>query len=431
MSVYVIDQIMGSYKTTWAIQYMCKYLSSPDNQNHFIYVTPFLTEVDRIIKETAKLGQHFYTPQNNGSGKLHSLKQLIRMNKNISSTHQLFKLYDQETVDLLAQNHYILIMDEALDVIQPYTFKKDDKMLLMDAKWISVDDSSRVVWHKEDVYAEPETYTGKFTSEQEYDYCGSFEEFRSLAKKGRLYLLDNKCFIVEFSPDVFQAFKDVYVMTYLFEGSVMKSYFDYNHIEYTKKSIDFSCPENLRLIEYRPSEVSRYRDLITLYSNDTFKSSAPQKSTVLSKTFFNNSRNNLDFIKQTKRNMENFYKNITKSSTSYFMWGSFIDAEKYLSSKNNKNDFVEFNCRATNQYRNKRDLCYAANVYPHTYIERFLNLKGTSLNRDLYALCVMIQWVWRSRIRDGKSIRLYIPADRMYKIFLDWINTKSETFRFS
>ena len=44
MNITVIDSIMGSGKTTWAIDYMNK---APADQK-FIYITPFLNEVDRI-----------------------------------------------------------------------------------------------------------------------------------------------------------------------------------------------------------------------------------------------------------------------------------------------------------------------------------------------------------------------------------------------
>lgn len=54
MIVKVIDAICGAGKTSYAIQYM--------NQNTdklFIYVTPFLTEVERINEQTT---QEFFEP---------------------------------------------------------------------------------------------------------------------------------------------------------------------------------------------------------------------------------------------------------------------------------------------------------------------------------------------------------------------------------
>lgn len=41
---------------------------------------------------------------------------------------------------------------------------------------------------------------------------------------------------------------------------------------------------------------------------------------------------------------------------------------------------------------------------------------------DDYALSEMIQWVWRSAIRDGKEIWVYIPSRRMRELFQNWLN---------
>jgi Zn-dependent alcohol dehydrogenase len=41
--IKIIDSIMGSGKTSYAIQKMIE-----DTQNNYIYITPFLTEVQRI-----------------------------------------------------------------------------------------------------------------------------------------------------------------------------------------------------------------------------------------------------------------------------------------------------------------------------------------------------------------------------------------------
>lgn len=45
MKIKIIDSIMGSGKTSAAINYMNK-----DYQKKFIYITPYLDEVDRLVK---------------------------------------------------------------------------------------------------------------------------------------------------------------------------------------------------------------------------------------------------------------------------------------------------------------------------------------------------------------------------------------------
>jgi hypothetical protein len=34
----------------------------------------------------------------------------------------------------------------------------------------------------------------------------------------------------------------------------------------------------------------------------------------------------------------------------------------------------------------------------------------------------MIQFIWRSAIRDGKPIHLFVPSERMRTLLKDWMN---------
>lgn len=65
--ITVIDSIMGSGKTSWAIQHV----NEADYCNdRFLYITPFLDEVKRIMDKT---DVDFFQPQNRGKGKLNNI----------------------------------------------------------------------------------------------------------------------------------------------------------------------------------------------------------------------------------------------------------------------------------------------------------------------------------------------------------------------
>ena len=38
----------------------------------------------------------------------------------------------------------------------------------------------------------------------------------------------------------------------------------------------------------------------------------------------------------------------------------------------------------------------------------------------------MLQWIWRSAIRDGKPINAYIPSKRMRELLINWMNDFEE-----
>ena len=68
--ITIIDSIMGSGKTTWSIDKM-----NNDIENNYIYITPYLTEIQRIKQQVTN--KKFYEPINLGNGKqdnLHDLK---------------------------------------------------------------------------------------------------------------------------------------------------------------------------------------------------------------------------------------------------------------------------------------------------------------------------------------------------------------------
>ena len=43
------------------------------------------------------------------------------------------------------------------------------------------------------------------------------------------------------------------------------------------------------------------------------------------------------------------------------------------------------------------------------------------MEENEYALGEMIQWIWRSAIRDGKEIWIYVPSRRMRELLKQWL----------
>ena len=94
--VNIVDAIMGVGKTTSAINYINK--SNPDVK--FLYITPYLTEIERIIKNCPL--KNFKEPKSYGT-KLNGIKLLFKKGENIVSTHSLFSLFDEEIIDLATE----------------------------------------------------------------------------------------------------------------------------------------------------------------------------------------------------------------------------------------------------------------------------------------------------------------------------------------
>ena len=69
--ITVVDNIMAAGKTSWSIEHI-----NNTPENNYLYITPFLNEVQRIITGVVR---PFVEPINKGSGKLDSLNQYLSL----------------------------------------------------------------------------------------------------------------------------------------------------------------------------------------------------------------------------------------------------------------------------------------------------------------------------------------------------------------
>lgn len=72
----------------------------------------------------------------------------------------------------------------------------------------------------------------------------------------------------------------------------------------------------------------------------------------------------------------------------------------------------------TDNWRQKRD-DLAGN--PNANVARFLGCDNKK-HADAYAVAEMIQFIWRSRIRDRKPITLYMPCPKMRRLWARWLD---------
>lgn len=66
-------------------------------------------------------------------------------------------------------------------------------------------------------------------------------------------------------------------------------------------------------------------------------------------------------------------------------------------------------------------IAYLANRFADPNLTKFFATRDVSVDSNTIALSEMLQWIWRSAIRDGQPINLYVPSRRMRKLLTDWI----------
>lgn len=400
--VHVVDMIMGSGKSSAAINYMNR-----NKGKKFLFITPFLTEVERVTQSCPDL--HFVQPEaKNGRGKLRNIKTLLSKGFNIVSTHALFRLFTTEIIDICRAKNYTLIMDEVSDVVEPYEVTDDDmEIILRDLAY--VDEESNLLRWREDKL----DYKGKYNDIKEK------VNMQSLAMYGR----SRKDIVLWLMPvQSFNAFKEVFILTYLFEGQIQRYYYDFFQLPYdylyvkgdTLAEYEFTREEQAQRIKYD------YKSLIHICDNKKLNQIGDLKSD-LSKNWFQRNRDNNVVIPQLQKNIFNFFHNIQKSSVNNNIWTTFKDYQKQLSGKGYAKGFLPSNSRATNAYKDRTCVAYCLNKYISAVVKTFFDSKGIQTDEDTYAVSEMLQFIWRSAIREGNEIWVYIPSSRMRELLVKWI----------
>lgn len=413
--IKIVDSLMGSGKTSWAIQYM----NQAPVDKKFIYITPFNNEVERIINS---VGRDFFQPEKVKGKKLNGLKLLTSNGKNIVATHELFKRMDKELIELIEMQRYTLILDEVLDVIEQVDITKNDIQVLLNAKTqskeqlISINDKGYVKWNEDD-YSD-----------------GRFTDIRNIARANNLMIYENTSMYRLFPVSVFQAFEEVFVLTYMFNGQLQRYYFDLFNLQYKFYSVG-SVNNKYTLVDYIPLRKENRQHLKELMNIHYPKRTDKKDLNSIGEGRYTLSKKNLgklcaieDQRKVLQANAFNYYHNKLKVPTDEVMWTTFKDYEKKLCPKNLKKQFVEVTARATNDYANKSTCIYIANRYMNPITERFFTSKGVKVDEDLFALSELLQWIFRSRIRKGQPINLYIPSKRMRTLLEKYLENQDISY---
>lgn len=428
--VKIVDAIMGSGKTTGMFNHMRKsHIDTPDKR--FLYVSLFLSEVGdgksgreapvegRIHKELPEM--KFCMPKSLGQGKKENIKDLIRAGKNISTTHESFKAFDKECIQLMTDGGYTLIIDEALDCISQYDqLDVDSVELLSVGGWMTVEEDGKLVWSGNEVTTKNPYYA-----------------IMKLCETESLYKYKDNILVWEYPPLLLKELDDVYVMSYLFEGSIMSSWMKKNNILYKY------LPHNV--LGLRPEEDIKEEirnNLVILKSTalNTFRESCRKKGSNKSiETMFSagwyernvtrdgSKDEDSEYTKTIRRIMESTI-NRTNTKSNRVFWTTFKPYKGRLAGKgykqtprNGLEPYIPWNKKAVNEYRDHTLCLYAVNVYKRPVEINYLKERGVIFNSDLYSISELLQLIFRGCIRQGQRMEVLIFSSRMQRLLEEWL----------
>lgn len=79
-----------------------------------------------------------------------------------------------------------------------------------------------------------------------------------------------------------------------------------------------------------------------------------------------------------------------------------------------------------NVYSDRHYLAYCVNNFLRPWESRYYKERGVEVDNDSYGLSFLIQWVFRSAIRNGEEIWVYIPSARMRSLFTQWLDNLAD-----
>ncbi len=411
--VKVCDAIMGSGKTSAAISYI-----NDHPEKRFLYITPYLEEGKRV--KNGCPDAKFVEPNNHSEeshSKVSHTLSLINGNRNIVSTHAAANLYDEAIMEALERQGYTIIIDEAVSVIQSAdTIDGEDIQIFTSIGYL--EEIAPNEYRRTD-----KPYSGKSLR----------DTFRNLGSKTLAVVPaeegvnNSDVFYYIFSQGFLSLPNEIIVLTYLFEGSPMELLMRAGNIPYENIYIEHG-KDRYEFIEikenrYIPSYVPHLKDMIRIIDNPKLNAIGEDR-TALSISWY---EKNPEEAEQLQKNLYNYFVNDHRGvGSKKFLCGSYKSHWNKISGRGYKNTMAVFNERATNKYADRTVLAYPVNIFCHPSNKRYFTNRGVELKDNDYALSTMIQWIWRSAIRNGETVDLYIPSKRMRDLLTDWIDKASK-----
>lgn len=406
--IELLDSIMGSGKTQGVIQWM---LNNP--QNKYLYVSPMLTEVEERIPTACQALEFTYPCTEEYKTKGQHLLKLLEEGCNVSFTHSLFTDLTKQHLTLIRKHEYVLIVDEEVAFIEPYkgNYSRDDIVSLEKAGHIRVEEDNlgRVVWQWYDDNEMNDT---------------AYSKLKRMSDLGMLYCAkrDRKIMVVHLPIELVQSSRRVILLTYLFKGSVMESFMDLKGIEIVPFK-EVVPPKTTKDV------LTKAKSLITFIDTTTTKAVS---NLSMSSTWYSKNATTADLEKVSNAIFSVYRKFGDKESFIFTAPKSLADYEYVKEERLKRNiihkkmpkdvDWIYCGTKATNMWSHKSIAVHAYNRYVNTAIKAYLQDYGTPPDDDMFALSEMVQWIFRTCIRNDEPLQLCILNNRMKGLLCNWLN---------
>ncbi|MCL6285999.1 hypothetical protein M3P21_21010 [Ruegeria sp. 2012CJ41-6] len=438
-TITFVDRPCGTGKTTALIDELTQWDASRDRP--VIVVTPRLSEVKRIINGAPSANIAQPDDGEAGATKLEDIETLLDAGRNIACTHALYVKLRR-----LAQrgklSGYRMVIDECPTPIElAPTISKADFKNVIEAKGLATVDETSGLVTPTDFWTERAAMGGKKSFAKQY----------ALAATGRLFVTEERDLLMMAIPvEMLMAPASLVILTYLSEGSLIAAYLDRLEVPYGVRkwageadwirkqraliSVEtFDLPHvpvkrNQKRVDHAPMRLS--------FSGQTKKATeatVKKLGTRLKKMQFEGplkgvrkedvmvtSAADLWFADGTAQGGRKRCGPLSYNTGLKGSW-SYDEAEARWHVTNGWT-WVSNLTRGVNDHVNCSHAVYLFDQHPNPILCKFLDKKPHVWGRR-FALTEFVQWLYRSRVRLGQPVTVYVPSERMRTIILDWLNS--------
>ena len=415
MKIEILDAMMGSGKTTAIINWINKH-----PEKRYIYISPLLSEVGeggRVQQESKHV--KFCCPSDADGSKSEDLLLLLQSGENIACTHSLYRKMTHEHLDVISKVGYTLIIDEELGVIEGFSdYAQTDIQWLIQMGVLSICESDgKIVWCEQ---------KADETMEESHKYA----RLKNMCDVEMLYAAKrtNAMITTQLPTRLIDVCERVIVLTYMFKGNVLDCFLrlkGFDVVEFTEvnddlRKVDGDLIRSLITITPIPKKFTLCNKLSSTWydkasSADLKKVENAIRSIAVS---WGVSGENLMYTFPKDRSIKSDKRTVKIKPRGFIEVKQKIDGVTIT-----KPLWLASSIRATNDYAHVNHCIHAYRRYPLTAVDSYLKDYGYPINVSVFALSELLQWVWRTSIRNEEPIKVCILSDYMLELFQEWLQS--------
>ena len=379
----------------------------------FLVVVNTLDEVDRILTGVSQ--GHMFAPKEAIEANVNKGEQLEAMlvaKKSVVITHKLYERAGR-LADVGLLEDYSVIIDEVPNTIKVLQTVKPKSMeeIYLNKGFLEMSPTAelRVTQKWVDGYG---------------DFSDTLRSNIYNASLGRGLFYDGKGNLISSIPvSLFDSVGSMTVLTFLSSGSFLTKFLEQNKVKYETKIV----PSALQKFKDSARKLLKIEDFPALekvpysYSKQiTYTvSSKPARTTATAlKNLKQRQLADIDPCNILVTCVKGvWYKRSRRDDIDVTKPGAFAKDSRLFS----KVSWIPNTTRGTNKFSHCTHLIYLYEQNTNPVLMNWMKVNDTEF-RNQYAVTEMIQLIWRTQIRNGLPVTVYMPSKRMRSILVNWLN---------